>query len=412
MVISAKDILNARNEMGDAILRTPMIYSPGLSQMTGADIHLKLENQQMTSSFKPRGAFTRMAALDKEDALRGVIAMSAGNHAQAVAYHAHRKNIPSVIVMPAQTPFSKVNRTRTLGAEVILEGRNLNECEVTVDKIIADRGMTLIHPYDDPLVIIGQGSVGLEMLQEISDFDVIIVPIGGGGLIAGIAVIAREMNPHIRLVGVEPALWPSMTEAINTNSLTCGGETLAEGIAVKSPGKLTKPIIEKLVDDILLVDEDHLERAISALVEQQRLVAEGAGAASIAGILQYSSKFKGKKCGVVLSGGNIDPRLLAGVLTRSMAKDGRIVRLRIDISDEPGMLAGISSAIGDCNGNIVDIFHQRMFHDVPAKLAKIDAVVETRGEGHVSEIIAALEKRHFKVAVLSDTQDGQEMKRN
>ena len=412
MAISAKDISNARERMGDSIIRTPTIYSPGLSKMTGVDIHLKLENQQVTSSFKPRGAFTRIEAMDKESARKGVIAMSAGNHAQAVAYHAIRRNMPSVIVMPAQTPFSKVNRTRAWGAEVILEGRDLNDCEATVNAIMAERGMTLIHPYDDPLVIIGQGSVGLEMLQDISDLDAIIVPIGGGGLIAGIAVIAREMNPNISLVGVEAALWPSMTQAINSNSMVCGGETLAEGIAVKSPGVLTKPIIEKLVNEILLVDEDHIERAISALVEQQRLVAEGAGAAGIAAILQYPNTFKGKRCGVVVCGGNIDSRLLAGVLTRSMAKDGRIARLRVDISDEPGMLASISTAIGDCKGNIVEIFHQRMFHDVPAKLAKIDVVVETHGEEHINEIIAAIKKRNFKVAVLSDTQESTDIKKD
>ena len=407
---SAKDIINASHKMSKNVLRTPTIYSPGLSQVTKAEIYLKLENQQVTSSFKPRGAYTKISAIDKTSISRGVIAMSAGNHAQAVAYHAKQLQVPCVIIMPSQTPFSKVSRTRALGAEVILEGRNLNECELTVKKIVAERGMSLIHPYDDPLVIAGQGTVGLEMLQEEPDVDMLIVPIGGGGLMAGTALITKEINSKIKLIGVESALWPSMSGALSAKSMSCGGETLAEGIAVKFPGKLTKPIIEKFVDDILLVDEAHIERAISSIVEHQRLVVEGAGAAGVACILQHPEKFEGKKCGIVLCGGNIDPRLLAGVLNRSMARDGRIVRLRIEISDEPGMLASISTAIGNCKGNIVEIFHQRMFHDVPAKLAKIDAVVETRGEDHVNEIVSALEKRSFKVAVLSGTQDGNTVK--
>jgi len=405
MIVSGKDIRKAREGMVNSVLRTPMVNSPGLSFLTGANVFLKLENQQVTSSFKPRGAFTKMQSIEEKDISRGVIAMSAGNHAQAVAYHAFCKNIPAVIVMPAQTPFAKVIRTKAWGAEVVLEGRNLNECEGVVHSIIEKRGMTLIHPYDDPLIIAGQGSVGLEMLEDIPDLDVLVVPIGGGGLISGIAVIAREINPSIKLLGVEANLWPSMSQVLFNDKLVCGGETLAEGIAVKIPGELTKPIVEKLVDEIVLVDEDHIERAISVLVEQQRLISEGAGAAGIAALLQHPKLFEGKKCGVVVCGGNIDTRLLAGVLTRSMAKDGRIVRLRIDINDEPGMLASISTAIGDCKGNIVEIFHQRMFHDVPAKLAKIDAVVETRGKEHANEIILALEKRNFKVIILSDTED-------
>ena len=264
---SARDIITASDQMSKDVLKTPTIYSPGLSQITKAQIHLKLENQQVTSSFKPRGAFTKISAIDKTSILKGVIAMSAGNHAQAVAFHAKQLHVPCVIVMPSQTPFSKVNRTRALGAEVILEGRNLNECELTVKKIISERKMTLIHPYDDPLVIAGQGTVGLEILNEKPDLDVLIVPIGGGGLMAGIALITKELNSNIKLIGVESALWPSMTGAISSKTIACGGETLAEGIAVKTPGNLTKPIIEKLVDDILLVDESHIERAISSIVE-------------------------------------------------------------------------------------------------------------------------------------------------
>jgi len=404
MTLTPSSIRAAHAAMAGHVIRTPLIPSPGLSLLTGIDLHLKLENLQHTSSFKARGAFTKMQTLTEDQKRRGVITMSAGNHAQAVAYHAQRMGIPAVIVMPAQTPFAKINRTRAWGAEVVLEGRNLNECEGTVQKIISERGMTLVHPYNDHDVATGQGSVGLEMMEDAPDLDTIIVPIGGGGLMAGIATIARDIKPDIRLVGVEAALWPTMSEMISSAASTAGGETIAEGIAVKHPGDLTRPVVEELVDEILLVDEDHIERAISILVEHQRIIAEGAGAAGIAAILQHGSQFAGQKCGVVICGGNIDPRLLAGVLTRSMAKDGRIARLRIDISDEPGMLASIATAIGECKGNIVEIFHQRMFHDVPAKLAKIDAVVETRGGDHVREIITALEKRGFRVTVLSDTE--------
>ena len=404
MTLTPQNIRNAHASMAGHIIRTPLVAAPGLSLLTGLDLHLKLENLQHTSSFKARGAFIKMQTLTEDEKKRGVITMSAGNHAQAVAYHAHRMGIPAVIVMPAQTPFAKINRTRAWGAEVVLEGRNHNECEGKVREIISERGMTLVHPYNDYDVATGQGSVGLEMLEDAPDLETIIVPIGGGGLMAGIATIAKDINPDIRLVGVEAALWPTMSEMISGASSTAGGETIAEGIAVKHPGDLTKPVVEELVDEILLVDEDHIERAVSTLVEHQRIIAEGAGAAGIAALLQHREAFTGQKCGVVICGGNIDPRLLAGVLTRSMAKDGRIARLRIDISDEPGMLASIATAIGECKGNIVEIFHQRMFHDVPAKLAKIDAVVETRGSEHVQEIILALEKRNFRVTVLSDTE--------
>lgn len=409
MTVNADAIRRAQQAMmrEGGLIRTPLVSAPALGAICNAEIHLKLENQQITSSFKPRGAHTRMAALDARAARSGVIAMSAGNHAQAVAFHASRMGIPAVIVMPSQTPFAKVNRTRAWGAEVILEGRNLNECETVVSQIVSDRGMTLIHPYNDPLIITGQGSIGLEMLEENPDLDTLVVPIGGGGMIAGIATIARAIKPSVRIIGVEAQLWPSMSEMLANKVSTAGGETLAEGIAVKHPGELTRPIVEALVDDILLVDEDHIERAVSILVEQQRLVAEGAGAAGLAAIMQYPEQFAGHRVGLVLCGGNIDPRLLAAVLTRHMAKDGRLARLRIDISDEPGMLASITDAIGSCKGNIVEIFHQRLFHDVPAKLAKIDAVVETRGTDHVDEIMAALRKKGFTVRQLADTQTSQ-----
>jgi threonine dehydratase len=406
MTVSATDIQKASEQLEGHIIRTPFVPAPMLSGSLGCDVRLKLENLQHTSSFKARGAFIAMQSLPEDARKRGVITMSAGNHAQAVAYHARQMGIPAIIVMPAQTPFAKVSRTRAHGAEVVLEGRNLNECEGLVSRLIDERGLSLIHPYDDELVMMGQGTVGLEMLTEDDSLDALVVPIGGGGLIGGIATIAREMRPNIRIYGVQTELYPAMKLAVNNQDIVCGGETLAEGIAVKKPGGVTRPVIADLVDDILLVNEQSLEWAVGSLIEQQRIVAEGAGAAGIAAIHQHRSVFAGKTVGVVICGGNIDPRLLASILNRNMASDGRLARLRIDISDEPGMLAAITSSIGRCGGNIVEIYHQRLFYDVPAKLAKIDAVVETRGPDHVDEIIADLKAANFIVHQLDDSSGG------
>ena len=406
MTVSATDIQNASERLEGHIIRTPFVPAPALSGLLGCDIRLKLENLQHTSSFKARGAFIAMQALSDEARRRGVITMSAGNHAQAVAYHARQMGIPAVIVMPAQTPFAKVSRTRAHGAEVVLEGRNLNECEGLVSRLIEERGLSLIHPYDDELVMMGQGSVGLEMLSEDDTLEALVVPIGGGGLIGGIATIAREMRPNIRIYGVQTELYPAMKLAVANKDIACGGETLAEGIAVKKPGGVTRPVVADLVDDILLVNEQSLEWAVGSLIEQQRIVAEGAGAAGIAALYQHRAVFAGKKVGAVICGGNIDPRLLASILNRNMASDGRLARLRIDISDEPGMLAAITASIGRCGGNIVEIYHQRLFYDVPAKLAKIDAVIETRGSEHVDEIIADLKSAGFIVHQMDDSSGG------
>ena len=403
MTITADDIRNAATRVEGHILRTPFVDAPMLSRTLGCNLVLKLECLQHTSSFKARGAYVAMMALDAGQRQRGVIAMSAGNHAQAVAYHAQQMDIPAVIVMPAQTPFAKVARTRSFGAEVVLEGRNLNECETTVATLIEQRGLTLVHPYDNELVMTGQGTAGLEMLTDRPDLDILLVPIGGGGLIGGIATIARDMRPNLKIYGVQTELYPTMKMAIADEKIVCGGETLAEGIAVKKPGGVTKPVVSDLVDDILLVHEQSLEWAVGALVEQQRVVSEGAGAAGIAAIYQHPELFAGKTVGAVICGGNIDPRLLASILNRNMASDGRIARLRIDISDEPGMLAAITASIGRCGGTIVEIYHQRLFYDVPAKLAKIDAVIETRGPEHVDEIIADLRAANFIVNQLDDS---------
>jgi threonine dehydratase len=403
MAVTADQIRDTAVRLDGQIIRTPMLEAPMLSRNLGCDLFLKLECLQHTSSFKARGALNAMLGLNDKQRQLGVIAMSAGNHAQAVAYHAEHMGIPATIVMPAQTPFAKVARTRAFGAKVVLEGRNLNECEGTVNALIQEHGLTLIHPYDNELVMMGQGTAGLEMLIDQPDLDILVVPIGGGGLMGGIATIARDMRPNIKIYGVQTELYPSMKLAVERKEINCGGETLAEGIAVKKPGGVTLPVVDALVDEILLVDERDLEWAVGALIEQQRVVSEGAGAAGIAAIHANPALFAGKKVGVVICGGNIDPRLLASILNRNMAVDGRIARLRIDISDEPGMLAAISTTIGKCGGNIVEIYHQRLFYDVPAKLAKIDAVIETRGPDHVDEIIAALRAAHFQVRQLDDS---------
>lgn len=403
MAVTADQIRDTAVRLDGQIIRTPMLEAPMLSRNLGCELFLKLECLQHTSSFKARGALNAMLGLNDKQRQLGVIAMSAGNHAQALAYHAEHMGIPATIVMPAQTPFAKVARTRAFGAKVVLEGRNLNECEGTVNALIQEHGLTLIHPYDNELVMMGQGTAGLEMLIDQPDLDILVVPIGGGGLMGGIATIARDMRPNIKIYGVQTELYPSMKLAVEGKEITCGGETLAEGIAVKKPGGVTLPVVDALVDEILLVDERDLEWAVGALIEQQRVVSEGAGAAGIAAIHANPALFAGKKVGVVICGGNIDPRLLASILNRNMAVDGRIARLRIDISDEPGMLAAISTTIGKCGGNIVEIYHQRLFYDVPAKLAKIDAVIETRGPDHVDEIIAALRAAYFQVRQLDDS---------
>ena len=403
MTVTANQIRMTATHLDERIIRTPILQAPMLSRHLGCELFLKMECLQHTSSFKARGALNAMLSLSDKQCKNGVITMSAGNHAQALAYHADRMGIPATIVMPEQTPFAKVARTRAFGANVVLEGRNLNECESTVNQLINDHALTLIHPYDDELVMVGQGTAGLEMLTDAPDIDILVVPIGGGGLIGGIATIARDMRPNIKIYGVQTELYPTMKLAVAGKTIVSGGETLAEGIAVKKPGGVTLPVVQSLVDDILLVNERELEWSVGALIEQQRIVAEGAGAAGIAAILSNPSLFAGKKVGTIICGGNIDPRLLASILNRNMAVDGRIARLRIDISDEPGMLAAITASIGKCGGNIVEIYHQRLFYDVPAKLAKIDAVIETRGPDHVDEIIASLRVAKFQVRQMEDS---------
>ena len=402
MAVTLEDIRAAAERLAGQVVRTPSVPARRLAEASGAaSVVLKLESLQYTGSFKDRGALNKLLGLAPAEAARGVIAMSAGNHAQGVAYHAQRLGIPATIVMPRGTPFNKVERTRGFGARVMLEGDSIDTAAVFARELAEHEGLTFVHPYDDERIIAGQGTIALEMLADDPGLELLAVPIGGGGLISGIATAARAIKPGIEILGVEAALYPSMSDAVNGRPPSSGGLTLAEGIAVKSPGVLTKAIIEKLVADILLVDEPQIEHAVQTLAEQQKLAAEGAGAAGVAALLAYPGRFVGRRVGIVLCGGNIDTRLLAQVLMRGMVRDGRVVTLRIEISDSPGVLGLLARAIGERGGNIIEIHHQRLFYDLPVKRAHVDAVVETRNTHHVHEIVAALADAGFTTRQLS-----------
>ena len=396
MTVTLADIEAARLKLVGAILRTPMLPAPKLSALTGAEVYVKYENLQVTNSFKDRGAFVKLASLTEDERQRGVICMSAGNHAQAVAYHAQRLNIPATIVMPVTTPFVKVKSTEAYGAKVVLDGETLSECQDHVAAIIAERHLVLVHPYDDPAIIAGQGTIALEMLDEVPDLDVLVVPIGGGGLIAGNAIAARAVREKIEIVGVEAALYPSMRNAVTGANDPIGGPTLAEGIAVKNVGKLTLPVVRALVSGIILVDEAHLERAVNAYLTLQKTMAEGAGAAGLAAMLASPDRFRGRKIGLILCGGNIDPRILASIMVRELERDGRIVSFRLTIADRPGVLGPIASLLGELGANILEVDHRRRFLDVPAKGAKLDVTVEARDRDHTDDIMRALVRADFQ----------------
>jgi len=390
VAITLADIEAARRVLAGQVLRTPILPAPKLSALTGAEVFVKYENLQVTNSFKDRGAYVKLASLGADERRRGVIAMSAGNHAQAVAYHARRMNIPAVIVMPQSTPFVKVEATRAYGAEVVLEGESLSEAEAKCKALIAARGLVQVHPYDDPLIIAGQGTIALEMLEEVPALDTLVVPIGGGGLIAGNAIAARGVNASIEIVGVEAALYPSMRNAVRRENHPLGGVTLAEGIAVKNVGACTLPIVRELVSDIVLADEAHLERAVNAYLTLQKTMAEGAGAAGLAGMLAAPERFRGRRVGLILCGGNIDPRILASIIVRELERENRIVSFRLTIPDRPGVLGEIATRLGELGANILEVDHRRLFLDVPAKGAKLDVTIETRDHGHAEDILRAL----------------------
>jgi len=394
--VTIADVEAARHTLAGAVLRTPMLPAPKLSALTGAEVHVKYENLQVTNSFKERGAFNKLASLDAAARARGVIAMSAGNHAQAVAYHAARLEIPATIVMPVTTPFVKVEATEAQGAEVVLHGETVADAQLRAEEIARERGLTFVHPYDDPLVIAGQGTIALEMLEDAPDLDLLVVPVGGGGLIAGNAIAARARRPQIEIVGAEAALYPSFWNALTGDALPLGGATLAEGIAVTNVGALTLPIVRELVSEIVLVDEAHLERAVNAYLTLQKTMAEGAGAAGLAAMLVRPETFRGRKVGLILCGGNIDPRILASIMVRELEREDRIVSFRLTIPDRPGVLGQIATRLGQLGANILEVEHRRLFLDVPAKGAKLDVTVEARDQTHGEEIFQALEAEGYQ----------------
>ncbi len=400
------DIERAAQQIAGAVIRTPFLPAPRLSRLTGADVWVKYENLQATSSFKERGALVKLLSLTAEERGRGVIAMSAGNHAQAVAYHAQRLGIPATIVMPKPTPFVKVSATREFGATVILEGETLADCEPTVHRVIADTGAILVHPYDDLLVISGQGTIGLEVLADRPDLDVLIVPVGGGGLISGIAIAAKALRPDIEIVGVETELCPSVWAALRGETAKIGGETLAEGIAVKNVGRLTLPIIREFVDDVVLVGEAAIERAVAEYLLLQKTMAEGAGAVGLAAMIANPARFAGRKVGLVLAGGNIDPRLAASIMVRELAREDRVVAIRVFIDDRPGVLGNIARTIGSEGGNIIEVSHRRNVLAVPPKGALVEITLETFGSAHAAAIVSALSAAGYRVERLDPPPPG------
>jgi threonine dehydratase len=397
--VSLRDIEAAAGVLAGAVRQTSFDRSRTLSDITGAGVWLKFENLQFTATFKERGALNRLSALSADERQRGVIACSAGNHAQGVAYHAARLNIPATIVVPLGTPTVKIENTRRHGAHVIEAGTTLEEAATLAADHGREQRLTFIHPYDDPLIIAGQGTIALEMLAAVPDLDVLLVPIGGGGLISGMAVAAKTLKPGIEIIGVQAALYPSMYNLVKGMRLPMRGDTLAEGIAVKAPGLITSEIVRALVDDIVLVSEQEIEQALSLLIGIEKTVTEGAGAAGLAAILANQKRFRGRAVGLVLSGGNIDARLLAGVLTRQLAREGRLSQLRFDIVDRPGQLATVVGVLSKTGANIVEVSHQRIFTDLPAKAVLLEVVIETRDRSHLASTIAALRAANIDVEV-------------
>ncbi|MFT6582713.1 MAG: threonine ammonia-lyase [Alphaproteobacteria bacterium] len=402
MSVTLDDIRAAAEIMNGAVARTPLVRAGALSKLLGADIFLKLETLNHTGSFKDRGAIVKLHSLNAEQRKRGVIAISAGNHAQGVAYHAQRLGIPATIVMPEGTPFNKVSRTEALGARVVLIGDNINAAEPHANALAAQENLTFVHPYDDEKIIAGQGVIGLEMLEDQPDLDIILAPIGGGGLISGIATAAKAIKPDIQIIGAEAELYPSMHQALNKLEPTSGGASIAEGIAVKTPGALTREIVARLVDDIILVDEASIEASIQLMLSEAKVLCEGAGAVPLAALRRSPDRFAGNSVGLVIGGANIDPRMLASVLLRGMVRDGQMAQLRITINDRPGALAAVSEIIASAGGNVVEIFHQRLFFDLPVKMADLDVTVETRGASHIAKILEKLSAAEYPARQLID----------
>ena len=398
-MIDIASIQTARENLRGQVLKTPFTLSRTLSDIFGAEIWLKFENLQFTASFKERGALNRMLTLSEAERRAGVIAVSAGNHAQGVAYHAQRMGVPAVIVMPRFTPTVKVANTRRFGAEVVLAGDTFDDAKAHGYELARQRGLIMIHPYDDEAVISGQGTVALEMLEDQPQLDTLVIAIGGGGLIAGIATAAKALKPGIEIIGVQTERFPAMYAAVKGVSMPQGQYTIAEGIAVKSPGGLTQPIVSRLVDDIELVSEADIEHAIVVLLEIEKTVVEGAGAAGLAALLRAqeagSERFKGKRIGLVLTGGNIDPLMLGELIERGMVRAGRLARIRVDLRDLPGALAHATKLIADAQANITEVHHQRAFTSLPVRNVEVDFVLQTRGPEHIQEVIDILNAAGF-----------------
>ncbi len=402
MAITLAEIEAAARVLDGQIVRTPCLRSARLSEVLGAEITLKLEILQHSSSFKDRGALVKLASLTDAERARGVIAMSAGNHAQGVAWHATRLGIPATIVMPKQTPFVKVEKTAQFGAKVVLEGESVDEAADYARQLAARRDLVFIHPYDDPAIIAGQGTIGLEMLADAPGLEVLVVPIGGGGLISGVATAARAIKPDIEIIGVQAAACPSMYRRRADLPEAPLQPTLAEGIAVKRPGRLTLPIVKALVDDILLVEEAAIEAAILSLLEIEKLVVEGAGAAGLAAVMSARERFAGRRVGLILCGGNIDLRLLSVVILRGLVHSRRLISIQVDIPDAPGNLAKVAALIGEAGGNILEVEHQRAFSPLSIKSTGVDFIIETRNAAHAAEVVTTLRAAGFHVRI----QDG------
>jgi threonine dehydratase len=399
-MISLDDIKQAAQTLKGHVVTTPCLHSRTLSEITGAEVYLKFENHQFTASFKERGALNKLASLNDAQKQRGVIAASAGNHAQGVAHHAARLGIPSVIVMPQYTPNVKVEMTRRHGAEVVLHGEGFDEAKVHAFALAEARGLVFVHPYDDEKVIAGQGTIALEMLEQQPDIDTLAIAIGGGGLISGIATAAMALKPTMDVVGVETTRYASMFAAVNHTTASYGPSTIAEGIAVKEPGKHTLAIVEKLVTDIVLVDEGDIEQAIVMLLEIEKTVVEGAGAVSLAALMRHRHRFVGRKVGLVLCGGNIDPLMLAEIIQRGMVRSGRLARIKVELRDLPGALAKITSVIAESNANIEEVHHQRAFTNLPVQSAEVEFVLKTRNAAHIDEIVTRLAAVGFRARAI------------
>jgi threonine dehydratase len=408
MPVTLDDIRAAQGLLEGVVVKTPLVPAPRLSERLGADILLKLENLQYTGSFKDRGAFVKLHGLSEAARRAGVIAASAGNHAQGVAYHARNLGIRATIVMPESTPFTKVEETRRLGAEIVLHGARLGESTDFAMETAAREGSTFVHPYDDPAVIAGQGTIALEILTAAPDVDALIIPIGGGGLIAGNSIAAKALKPAVAIFGVEAAAVPSMYEALRGLPPTASGSTLAEGIAVQRPGRLTEPVVREMVDDVLLAGEDEIERAVEALLLEEKVLAEGAGAAPLAALEANGERFSGQTVALIISGGNIDARMVSSVLLRGLVRDGRIIRLRVEIVDQPGALNKVSGIVAETGGNIIEVYHQRLFSDVPVKFAELDLMIETRNAEHGREIMRKMTEAGFSNRLLSSRAAGNE----